>query len=80
MERNLENESLPTVAGTSRPHRLGGARAGGKVARNRAWDMVRDAQLDIWRQGLDQELVRQQENESRLEERRFSVSFNQLSF
>ncbi|CAE5978977.1 unnamed protein product [Arabidopsis arenosa] len=28
----------------------------GKVARNRALDMVRDAQLNIWRQGLDQEL------------------------
>ncbi|VYS71764.1 unnamed protein product [Arabidopsis thaliana] len=71
MERNLENERSP-YRGRELAARIDWEvrELEGKVARNRAWDMVRDAQLDIWRQGLDQELVRQQENESRLEERR----------
>ncbi|KAL9280497.1 putative RNA recognition motif domain, ataxin-2, RNA-binding domain superfamily [Arabidopsis thaliana] len=70
MERNLENERSP-YRGRELAARIDWEvrELEGKVARNRAWDMVRDAQLDIWRQGLDQELVRQQENESRLEER-----------
>jgi F-type H+-transporting ATPase subunit alpha len=80
MERNLENERSP-YRGRELAARIDWEvrELEGKVARNRAWDMVRDAQLDIWRQGLDQELVRQQENESRHEERSFqSHSTNSL--
>ncbi|CAL9238881.1 unnamed protein product [Arabidopsis halleri] len=67
MQRNLENERSP-YRGRELAARIDWEvhKLEGKVARNRALDMVRDAQLNIWRQGLDQELVRQQENESRL--------------
>lgn len=38
----------------------------GKVARNRAWNALRNQRVLVWRQWVDQELATQRENEARL--------------